>query len=120
MVMNTTLAHIADNKKVAVIIVGYQLLVSAKQRPLSESDDPSIDVILEYCGFDQSPLGKLIGNTFWEKSIVCNPNAAFQMVSEFSNGEKAAVKEMIQALVRKDNTYMRQDIANQLYSILHL
>ena len=62
--MNHSLAHISDDKKVAVIQVGYQLLVSAKQGPLDESDDKSIDLLLEFCGFDQSPIGRFLGNIF--------------------------------------------------------
>ena len=46
--MKSSLAQISDDKKVAVIQVGYQLLVSAKQRPLDETDDKSIDLLLEY------------------------------------------------------------------------
>lgn len=118
--MNTTLTHVTDEKKVAVITTGYQLLVSAKQQPLNKSDDPSINIILEYCGFDQSPLGQFLGNTFWENAIKADPYAAFQTVARFSTDEKTAVRDMVQSLIQKDNTFMRQDIANQLYAILQL
>ncbi len=118
--MNELLKSVSDDKKVAVIIVGYQLLVSAKQCQLNESDDPSIDIILEYCGFDQSPIGKMIGNIFWEHSIQTDPHLAFDMIFEFSSAEKAAVKEMLQTLVVEDNTIMRQEVANHLSIILDL
>lgn len=118
--MNTTLKNISDDKKVAVIQVGYQLLVSAKQCLLDESDEPSVGLILKYCGFDDSPLGKFIGNTFWNKSIDYNPYEAFSMVSGFSTSEKAAVKEMLTDLANMDNQFLRMDIARQLFNRLGL
>ena len=42
----SSLYSLEDNEKIAVMIVGYQLLVSAKCCPLDESDNPSIDIIL--------------------------------------------------------------------------
>lgn len=118
--MNTTLKNISDDKKVAVIQVGYQLLVSAKQRPLDETDEPSISLILKYCGFDDSPIGKFIGNVFWSRSIEYNPYEAFGQVSNFSAAEKSAVKEMLTELANIANCYSRRDIARQLFQRLGL
>ena len=118
--MKSSLAQISDDKKVAVIQVGYQLLVSAKQRPLDQTDDKSIDLLLEYCGFDQSPIGRFLGNTFWEKSVMVNPYECFDQVASFDRATKAAVKEMLFALAQIDNQYMRQDIAMQLVQRLGL
>lgn len=118
--MNTTLKNISDDKKVAVIQVAYQLIVSAKSYPLDEADESSIDLILKYCGFDESPLGKFIGNTFWNKSIECNPYDAFSVVSNFSASEKAAVKEMLTELSNIDNQFLRRNIARQLFNKLDI
>lgn len=112
--MNTTLKNISDDKKIAIIQVGYQLLVSAKQRQLDDSDNQSIDMILNYCGFDNSPMGQAIGNMFWNKSVDFNPYEAFSVVSKFSPLEKAAVKEMLLCVSQLDNQYLRMDIASQL------
>ncbi len=118
--MNTILSMLSDAYKIAVIQVGYQLLLSAKQRGLDDSDNPSIDIILEYCGFNDSTLGRMTGNIYWSKSIVVDPYHAFNIVSGFSSSEKAAVKEMLIALTKKDNHLLRMDIANQMFSILRL
>ena len=45
--MNTILSMLSDAYKIAVIQVGYQLLLSAKQRGLDDSDNPSIDNMLK-------------------------------------------------------------------------
>jgi hypothetical protein len=118
--MNTTLKNISDDKKVAVIQVGYQLLVSAKQRQLDDSDNQSIDTILNYCGFDNSLIGQEFGNLFWNKSVDFNPYEAFSVVSRFAPPEKAAVKEMLLCVSQLDNQYLRMDIASQLIHRLGL
>lgn len=118
--MNKSLFQISDENKIAVIQVGYQLLISAKRRQLDESDDKSINLLLEYCGFDQSLSGRLIGNRFWEKAIMVNPYTSFDIVASFDKNNKSAVKEMLFALAEVDNQLLRRDIAFQLVSRLGL
>lgn len=111
---------LSDEEKIAVIIVGYQLLVSSKCCPLDERDNPSIDIILRYCGFDGSEFAKKLGELFWNKAIVNNPYPAFAMVAGFSQEKKATVRRMLEELSAKDNQLLRKDIAKQLGYLLGL
>jgi|GEM_PF-3936754 hypothetical protein len=114
------LHFLSDEEKIAVMIVGYQLLVSAKQRPLDPGDDPSIDIIYKYCGFDGSPFAKTIGDIFWNHSIVNNPNEAFITVMNFEQDKKNVVSDMLKKLCEEDNSFLREDIYRQLVRILEL
>ena len=48
--MNRILSSLPMNEKLAVVQLGYQLIGSAKQAPLTEEDDPSIDYIIDSIG----------------------------------------------------------------------
>jgi len=120
--MNSVLASLPFNEKLAVVHLGFQLLGSAKQAPLSEEDDPSIDYIISSVGYDSnSTMGNLVWNVGSDANKV-NPFSAFSTVASFSSQKKAAFKSMIEGLCSPDLIgystirILRMDIAQQIYA----
>ena len=99
----------------AVLQLTYQLIASANFNHISEADNPSIDIMMEKLGFTDVAMN-LIGNAMWNEAMEINPFVAFDIVSKFSNTKKAAFKEAILAVARKDNTMLRMDIARQIFT----
>ncbi len=118
--MNSILSSLSINEKLAVVQLGYQLIGSAKQAPLSEEDDPSIDYIIEAVGYGNNPT---MGNFIWNEGSDANkinPFSAFETVSCFSSEKKSAFKSMIEGLCSPDLVgytmirILRTDIARQI------
>lgn len=119
--MNRILSSLPMSEMLAVVQLGYQLIGSAKQAPLSEEDDPSIDYIIESIGFGNNPI---VGNHIWNEGSDANkvnPFSAFETVSHFSSEKKNAFKSMIEGLCSPDLVgyttirILRTDIAKQIY-----
>jgi len=119
--MNEILSSLPAAEKLAVIQLGFQLIGSAKQAPLSEEDDSSIDYIIECIGCGNNPaLGNLLWNEGSDANKV-NPFSAFATVSHFESEKKEAFKSMIDGLCSPKLVgyttirIMRLDIARQIY-----
>lgn len=119
--MNSILSSLPMGEKLAVVQLGYQLIASAKQAPLSEEDDPSIDYIIEAIGYGNNPT---VGNLLWNQGSDAeqvNPFSAFETVSRFSSVKKSAFQSMIEGLCSPKFTgfstirILRKDIARQIY-----
>lgn len=119
--MNRILSSLPMNEMLAVIQLGFQLIGSAKQGPITEEDDPSIDYIIESIGFGNNPN---VGNLLWNEGSDANkvnPFSAFETVSRFSPEKKAAFKSMIEGLCSPELVgyttirLLRVDIARQIY-----
>lgn len=106
-------------KKIAVIQLGYQLIASAAGRPLSSSDDASIDIILNECMVlsGNKQIDEILSNALWNEAILFNPYKSFQIVSSFTRNEKDAFKQMMLEVAKKDNSFLRMDILLQIFSI---
>lgn len=116
--MSAILKNLSIEKKKAVIQLGYQLIISAAGRPLSSADDASIDIILNEClpQLGGSSLNDGIANTLWNDAILFSPFLSFQVVSQFSDTEKEAFKQMMLKVAQKDNVYLRMDILSQIFN----
>lgn len=114
--MSSILANLSLEKKKAVIQLGYQLIVSAAGRPLSSSDDASIDIILGECitFTGNKRADEILANSLWNDAILFNTFEAFKIVSLFSNSEKEAFAQMMLRVAREDNSYLRLDILSQI------
>lgn len=117
--MNKVLSSLPHNEMLAVVQLGYQLILCAKQATLSEDDDPSIDYIIEAIGFGNNPnVGNFIWNVGSDVNKV-NPFSAFETVARFSSEKKCAFKSMIDGLCSPIWGYTtwicRVDIARQIY-----
>ena len=119
--MNKILSSLPMNEKLAVVQLGYQLIGSAKQAPLSEEDDSSIDYIIEAIGYgNNSNAGNFIWNEGSDANKI-NPFSAFEIVSRFSIDKKNAFKSMIEGLCSPDLVgyttirILRANIAQQIY-----
>jgi hypothetical protein len=124
--MNRILSSLPMNEKLAVVQLGYQLIGSAKQAPLTEEDDPSIDYIIDSIGLGNNPMA---GNLIWNEGSDANkvnPFSAFETVSCFSSEKKHAFKSMIEGLCSPDLIgyttirLLRIDIARQIYQRIGL
>lgn len=106
--MSAILANLTLEKKKAVIQLGYQLIVSAAGRPLSSSDDASINIILSECivASGNKHTDEILANALWNEAILFNPFESFQIVSSFTQGEKEAFKQMMMKVANKDNIYL--------------
>lgn len=107
--------ELTDDQITAVMQLTYQLIASANYGRFSESDDPSIDVMMQKMGFT-GPLMEVIGNAHWNDAMDMNPFQAFNVVAGFSQAKKNAFKDAILAVARKDNTALRMDIAMQIFN----
>lgn len=116
--MSAILANLPIEKKKAVIQLGYQLIVSAARRPLSSSDDVSIDIILNECmaSSGNKQVDKILSNSLWNEAILFNPFESFQIVSSFTQSEKDAFKQMMLKVAYKDNSFLRMDILSQIFN----
>lgn len=95
----------------AVMQLTYQLIGCAKQEPVSEEDNASIDVMMRMLGFKTN-----MGNLIWNIAVDMNPYEAFRVISGFSSKKKEAFKGLILAVADVENTFLRMDIANQIFS----
>lgn len=116
--MSAILANLPIEKKKAVIQLGYQLIISAAGRPLSSSDDASIDIILSECiaPSGNNHVDEMSSNTLWNEAIHFNPFESFRIVSSFTQSEKEAFKQMMLKVARKDNAFLRMDILSQIFN----
>lgn len=119
--MNQVLSALSMEDKLAVVQLGFQLICGAKQAPISEEDDPSIDYIINSIGYANNPsLGNFIWNEGSDANKV-NPFDAFSVVSHFSITKKEAFKCMIDGLCSLNLSgsstirMCRLDIAQQIY-----
>lgn len=119
--MNKILSSLPMDEKLAVVQLGYQLIGSAKQAPLTEEDDASIDYIIDAIGCGNN---QLLGNLLWNEGSDANkvnPFSAFKTVSHFTSEKKNAFKSMIEGLCSPELIgythirILRMDIARQIY-----
>lgn len=117
--MSTILANLSVEKKMAVMQLGYQLIVSAAGRPLSSADDASIDIILSECtpsGNEQlRQLANSLSTKLWNEAILYDPFESFRIVSSFTPAEKDAFKYMMLKVANRDNSLLRMDILSQIF-----
>lgn len=95
---------------IAIMQLTYQLIISAKQAPVSEEDDESINVMMRMLGFKTR-----MGNLFWNEAINFDPYKAFEIVSNFSLQKKEAFKSLILEVALIDNVILRYDVAQQIF-----
>lgn len=116
--MSDILANLPIEKKKAVIQLGYQLIVSAAGRPLSSSDDESINIVTGECMLQSGNqhLDEMFSNALWNDAIFFDPFEAFRIVSSFTQAEKEAFKHMMLKVARHDNTFLRMDILTQIFN----
>lgn len=116
--MSAILANLPIDKKKAVIQLGYQLIVSAAGRPLSSSDDASINIILSECIAlsGNKHVDDMSSNVLWNEAILFNPFESFKIVASFSKDEKEAFKQMMLKVANKDNSFLRMDILSQIFN----
>lgn len=97
-------------EKKAIVQMGYQLIASASPcGRVTESDDESIDVLLDGCFFL-----KAFGNVVWNQATNLNPYEAFKIVSQLDESAKAAIKLVLVNVARVDNVRLRFDILRQI------
>lgn len=107
--------ELSDSQIKAVLQLTFQLIASANYGNFSERDDPSIDVMMGKLGFS-GPLFANLGNAYWNEAMKMNPYEAFRIVSMFDNSKKDAFKNAIIAVADKDNSFLRHDIARQIFT----
>ena len=100
--------------------VGYQLIegaANATGRRICELDEASVDIIIESVTMSSgnSFLDKCIYNQMWNEAIWMNPYEAFAIVKKFDKEEKAAFKEMMLKVARKDMVALRMDLLKQTF-----
>lgn len=104
-----------DNQIKAVLQLTFQLIASANYGRISEKDDSSIDVMMNRLGFS-SPLFANLGNAYWNDAMRMPPIDAFRIVSMFDEKRKNAFKDAIIAVADKDNSFLRHDVACQIFT----
>ena len=109
----------------AVMQVGYQLIESAcnaNGRRISEEDDASVDIIIKSVTKSTGIpfLDDNIYNQMWNEAIWMNPYEAFDIVKKFDKEEKAAFKEMMLRVARKDMIAVRMDILNDTFKRVNI
>lgn len=104
---------LSDDEIKAILQLTYQLIASANYGGISENDDPSINVMMARLGF--TGIFENLGNAYWNDAMRMNPFRAFDIVSGFDIDKKKAFKEAILAIADKDNTFLRHDIARQIF-----
>lgn len=104
-----------DRQIEAVLQLTYQLIASANYGRLSEKDDSSIDVMMNKLGFS-GPFFANLGNAYWNDAMDMPPSEAFRIVSMFDNSKKNAFKDAIIAVADKQNSFLRHDIARQIFT----
>ena len=97
----------------AVLQLTYQLIAGANYGFISEKDDSSINVMMQHLGLLGSLWGTL-GNAYWNEAMD-NPFEAFDIVSKFDSGKKKVFRDAIIAVSKKDNSFLRLDIARQIF-----
>lgn len=107
--------ELSDKQIEAVLQLKFQLIASANYGDFSEKDDSSIDVMMNKLGFF-GPLFSNLGNAYWNDAMSMSPQEAFRTVSLFNDIQKAAFKEAIIAVANKENSFLRHDIARQIFS----
>ncbi len=107
---------LSDDEICAVLQLTYQLISSANYGRISEADNPSIDVMMDKLGFSNNPLLEIVANAHWNDAMDMNPYMAFNIVANFTLAKKLAFKDAILAVARKQNTMLRMDIANQIFT----
>lgn len=118
--MDEVLGYLNHEEKLAVMQVGYQLIESAANahgRRISEQDEASVDIIIKSVTMPSgnSFLDTCIYNSMWNEAIWMNPFEAFDTVKKFDKEEKAAFKEMMLKVARKDMVAVRMDILKQTF-----
>ena len=121
--MDEVLGYLNHDEKLAVMQVGYQLIESAANamgRRICEQDDPSVDIIIKALTVPtgNSFLDNNIYNQMWNDAIWMNPYEAFAIVKEFDKEEKAAFKEMMLRVARKDMVAVRMDLLKQTFDLV--
>ena len=104
-----------DRQIEAVLQLTFQLIASANYGRFSESDDPSINIMIERLGFSGILL-ETLGNAYWNDAMNMNPYTAFNIVARFDENQKQAFKSAVIAVADKDNTLLRHDIARQIFA----
>lgn len=104
--------HNLEHKELmAVIQLGYQLIISANYGSMEDDDEPSIDLVMSHLGYTPNN-----SNLVWLVGINTNPFEAFDIVSQFSDEKKRAFKAMILDVSNLKKTMLRLDIASQIFS----
>ena len=107
--------ELSDEQIEAILQLTFQLIASANYGRFSEKDDPSIDVMMDKLGFS-GPLFANLGNAYWNDAMNMPPFEAFRIVSIFDDGKKNAFKDAIIAVADKNNSFLRHDIARQIFT----
>ena len=107
--------ELSDEQIEAILQLTFQLIASANYGRFSEKDDQSIDVMMDKLGFS-GPLFANLGNAYWNDAMNMPPFEAFSIVSIFDDGKKNAFKDAIIAVADKDNSFLRHDIARQIFT----
>lgn len=107
--------ELSDKQIEAILQLTFQLIASANYGVFSEKDDPSIDVMMNKLGFS-GPLFANLGNAYWNDAMNMSPYEAFRIVSLFDESKKSAFKDAIIAVADKDNSFLRRDIASQIFT----
>ena len=123
--MDEVLQYLTHDEKMAVMQVGYQLIESAcnaNGRRISEEDDASVDIIIKSVTKSTGIpfLDDNIYNQMWNEAIWMNPYEAFDIVKKFDKEEKAAFKEMMLRVARKDMIAVRMDILNDTFKRVNI
>lgn len=123
--MNEVLGYLTQEEKLAVMQVGYQLIESAANasgRRICEDDDPSVDIIIKAVTVPSGNpfFDNNIYNQMWNEAIWMNPYEAFDIVKRFDKEEKAAFKEMMLQVARKDMVAVRMDILKQTFDLVDI
>ena len=123
--MNEVLGYLTHEEKTAVMQVGYQLIESAANamgRRICEVDDPSVDIIIKAVTVPSGNpfLDNNIYNQMWNEAIWMNPYKAFDIVKRFDKEEKAAFKEMMLQVARKDMVAVRMDLVKQTFDMINI
>lgn len=111
--------ELSDRQIKAILQLTFQLIASANYGSFSEKDDPSIDVMMNELGFS-GPFFANLGNAYWNDAMKMNPYEAFRIVSMFDDKQKNAFKNAIIAVANKDNSFLRHDIARQIFTKTHI
>ena len=107
--------ELSDRQIEAVLQLTFQLIASANYRSFSGKDDPSIDIMMNKLDFS-SPLFANWGNAYWNDAMNMSPSEAFRIVPVFDDSKKNAFKDAINAVANKDNSFLRHDIARQIFT----
>lgn len=100
------------NEQLAMIQLAYQLIISANYGVINENDDPSINIIYRYMGYEHRATADIVWNTAISSM---SPWDAFNIVSKLSQEKKAIFKSMIDEVALKDNVELRLNVAQQIF-----